>query len=120
VTSPAYRLTEAADDDIEDILRTSARQFGPIQRARYALLLEKAALMVAEAPERPGSWDRHGLGEGVRSFHVEHAAGRRGAAAHILYYLRGILDDGSDGVVITRVLHERMDPALHVPEVPDT
>jgi toxin ParE1/3/4 len=116
VTRPGYRLTEAADEDIEGILRASIRKFGPIQKDRYAELLEKAAKMVAEYPERPGSWDRHDLESGIRSFHVEHAAGRRGAAAHILYYLRGFLDDGSEGIVIARVLHERMEPALHIAE----
>jgi len=118
VNSLGYRLTEAASEDIENILRISARQFGPMQRNRYAEFLEKAAVMIAEAPERPGSWDRCDLAEGVRSFHVEHAAGRRGAAAHVLYYLRGTLDNGRDGVVIARVLHERMDPARHVPVFP--
>jgi len=119
VNSPGYRLTEVAADDIRSILRTSARQFGPMQRGLYAILIEKAAFMVAEAPERAGSRDRYDLAEGVRSFHVEHAAGRRGAAAHVLYYLRGALHDGSDGIVIARVLHERMHPALHVTEPSD-
>ncbi len=109
-----YQLTEAGDADIADVLRETARQFGPAQRESYAALIEKAIEMVAEEPERPGSQPRDGLAAGVRSFHIELAAGRRGAAAHLVYYLRGRLDDGSDGVIIARMLHERMDPLRHV------
>lgn len=109
-----YRLTEAADADIADILRETMQQFGPVQRGRYAALIEKAIEMVAEEPERPGSRPRDDLAAGVRSFHLELAAGRRGAAAHMVYYLRGRLDDGCDGVIIARMLHERMDPLRHM------
>ncbi len=110
-----YQFTEIADEDIEGILKTSGKRFGPRQREHYAGLIDRAAEMVAENPQRPGSRDRHDLGAGIRSFHLELAAGRRGAASHILYYLRGRLSDGSDGVVIARVLHEGMDPTRHLP-----
>ncbi|UEM19487.1 type II toxin-antitoxin system RelE/ParE family toxin [Skermanella mucosa] len=119
MSGPGYRLTEAAADDTRDILKASARQFGPLQRERYAKLLIRAAEMLAQDPERPGSWNRNDLREGVRSFHVEHAAGRRGAASHILYYLTRHLDDGSNTIVIVRILHERMQPAHHLPETFD-
>jgi toxin ParE1/3/4 len=70
--------------------------------------------MVAENPERAGSRQRDDLATGVQSLHVELAARRRGAAAHVLYYLRGCLDDGRDGVIIIRVLHDRMEPLRHL------
>lgn len=113
MTAPTYRLTEAADDDIEGILRESARLFGPGQRNRYAGLIETAAEMVAAEPERSGSRVRGDLGAGVRSFHAELAAKRRGAASHVLYYIEGALGDDRRGVVILRVLHESMEPSLH-------
>ena len=109
-----YRLTEAAAADIADILRETARRFGPAQRALYAALLERAAKLVAEVPERPGSRARDDLAPGVRSFHVEVAAGRRGAAAHVLYYLHALIEDAPDGVTVIRVLHERMEPLRHL------
>jgi toxin ParE1/3/4 len=109
-----HQFTEVADKDVEDILRDSGRQFGPRQQGLYAALIDKAAAMAAEAPERPGSVGRPELSEGVRSFHLELAARRRGAASHILYYRRGHLNDGSEGVIILRVLHERMEPARGV------
>jgi len=70
--------------------------------------------MVAENPERPGSRQREELAQSVRSLHVELAARRRGAASHVLYYFRGQLDDGREGVVIARVLDDRMEPLRHL------
>jgi toxin ParE1/3/4 len=109
-----YRLTEAADDDIADVLRETSRRFGPLQRGKYAALIERAIEMVAEEPERPGSRRRDDLAVGVRSFHIEIAAGRRGTAAHVVYYLCGTLDDGCEGVIVARLLHERMEPLRHL------
>jgi toxin ParE1/3/4 len=111
---PGYQFTDAADGDVEDILRASGIRFGPGQREIYARLIDQAAAMVAEDPERLGSFDRAELGEGVRSFHLELAVRRRGAASHVLYYVPGRLVDGAVGVIIVRVLHERMEPDRHV------
>jgi len=109
-----YRLTEAAAQDVVDILRETVRQFGRLQRKSYAELIERAIQMVADNPERPGSRQRDDLANGVRSFHVEFAARWRGGASHVLYYLRGRLDDGREGVIIARVLHDRMEPLRHM------
>lgn len=111
---PSYRLTRLAEQDVTDILRDSARRFGPIQRDRYAALIERAALMIAEQPRRPGSRARDELAAGLRSFHVELAAGRRGAASHALYYVPGPLFALPDAVLILRVLHDAMEPGPHV------
>lgn len=32
----------------------------------------------------------------------------------MLYYLSGIIEDGRDGVIIVRVLHEAMEPARYI------
>ncbi|SMH63027.1 type II toxin-antitoxin system RelE/ParE family toxin [Azospirillum agricola] len=112
-TAP-YRLTRLAEQDVADILRASARRFGPVQRDRYAALIERAALMIAEQPARPGSRPRDELADGVRSFHVELAAGRRGAASHTLYYVPGSSIGLADAVLVLRVLHDAMEPGLHL------
>jgi toxin ParE1/3/4 len=109
-----YSYTAAADNDVEGILRYTASRFGPLQRRRYAELIDTAALMIAADPMRSGSRVRDEMAPGVRSFPVELAARRRGAAAHVLYYVQATLDDGEDGVIILRVLHERMDPTRHI------
>lgn len=105
-----YRLTNLADADIADILAHTLREFGPVQFEAYWELIDKAAQMVGEDPTRPGSKPRDELGQGVRSFHVEIAAARRGAASHILFYAPGPLSDGTPGAVILRVLWDGMEP----------
>lgn len=65
--------------------------------------------MVAEAPDQPGMLARPELGPDVRLLHLELAAGRRGSAAHCLYYTTGLLPDGTIGTIILRVLHEGME-----------
>ena len=115
-TPRPYQFTEAADADITRILSDTNKRFGPMQRAYYAWLIDRAAGMIAETPDRVASRRRDDLGDGIRSFHLELAAGRRGAASHILYYALGQMDDGTDGVIIVRVRHEGMDPIRHVTE----
>jgi toxin ParE1/3/4 len=110
VSGRTYRLTVLADGDIEDILAHALREFGDRQLARYARLIETAAQMVGEDPLRPSSRSRDDLGTGVRSFHIELAAGRRGAASHSLYYVPGVLADGTEGAIILRVLWDGMEP----------
>jgi len=113
-----YQLSEAARADVADILRQTSRRFGALQRRRYGRLMEAAAELISADPNRPGSRSRDDLAPGVRSFPVERAARRRGAASHVLYYAPGMHDDGRDGVIILRVLHERMDPTRHIVDDP--
>ena len=112
----AYRYSRAADIDIEGILRYTDGRFGLAQRRRYAALIDRAASMIAADPMRRGSRPTDNSPPGVRSFHIELAARRRGAAAHVLYYVQERLDNGRDGVIILRVLHERTDPSRHLTE----
>lgn len=105
-----YRLTDLADADIDEILTYTHREFGPRQFEAYWSLIDKAAQLVGKDPLRPSSRPRDELGQGVRSLHIEVAAGRRGAASHLLHYIPGALEDGTPGAVILRVLGERMEP----------
>ena len=92
-----HQLTEAAAQDSVDILRETGRQFGRLQRRSYSDVIARAIRTVAEDPERPGSRQRDELATGARSFHIELAARRHGAASHALYYLRGQLAEGRKG-----------------------
>jgi toxin ParE1/3/4 len=114
VSGPSYRLTELAEDDINAILAHTLREFGPLQLEVYSKLIDEAAQMVGQSPMRPGSKARDELGEGVRSFHVELAATRRGAASHVLYYVAGPMEDGTPGAIVLRVLWQGMDPKPRV------
>lgn len=110
----AYRVTDAAKLDFRVILRQTGERFGTRQRAVYKRLIAQGVKIVAAEPERGGSWDRGNIVPGLRAFHLELAAGRRGAAAHLLYYAMERLPDGSSLVVILRLLHENMEPQLHI------
>lgn len=113
----AFRLTAKADADIAGILEQTAIRFGLRQHDAYARLLDSAIRMVADDPMRPGSRDRGDLMPGVRAFHLELAARRRGAAAHLLFYLAD--QDTTGGVLILRVLHQAMDPRSRLHDMLD-
>ena len=50
-----HQFTDVADEDVEGILKQSGKRFGPRQRDIYAGLIDRAAEMVMEDPERPGA-----------------------------------------------------------------
>jgi toxin ParE1/3/4 len=112
---PQYRFAPQAARDLRNILRESARMFGPLQRDRYGELIDRAVLLVAQDPRHPGSVARDYLSVGLRSFPVSHAAERAGAAAHVLYYRSEKMRDGNPGIVVIRILHNHMDAGRHLP-----
>jgi toxin ParE1/3/4 len=114
VTQLAFRLTEQAGVDVEAILEDTATTFGPRQVEVYADLIERAVQRVADDPSHPSTSACNDIGAGVRPYHLELVAGRRGAASHLLYYMLGSLDDNRTGVIILRVLHEHMEPKQRV------
>jgi len=109
-----YEITKAAERDIKDVFRETLKTFGTHQLAVYQQILIRGIEMIRDDSHHPGSLDRSELGPGVRLFHLELAAGRRGAAAHGLYHSTGRLSDGTMGTVVLRVLHERMEPRYKV------
>ncbi len=109
-----YLVADAAKLDFKAVLKETKELFGTRQRAVYKRLISKSVTMIADEPARGGSWDRSGIVPGLRAFHLEHAAGRSGAASHALYYAVEHLADGSQRVVILRLLHEVMEPKLHI------
>lgn len=110
----AYRVTNAAKQDFKAILKETRERFGARQHEVYKRLIAEGVKMVAAEPGRGGSWDRGGIVPGLRAFHLENAAGKRGAAAHTLFYAVERLPDGSPRIVILRLLHENMEPKLHI------
>ncbi|BAI73209.1 hypothetical protein AZL_025710 [Azospirillum sp. B510] len=96
------------------VLKETGERFGTHQRQIYKGLIATAVKMVATDPGRGASWDRSAILPGLRAFHLENAAGRCGAAAHTLYYAVEHSAGGSPRVVILRLLHESMEPKLHI------
>lgn len=110
-----YLVSHPARADIDRILTASIETWGAEGRRRYAALLAAAMRQAAADPEGRMTRDRNELMRGVRSLHLRHvrigeAADRVKRPVHSLYY-RAVRPDL---IEIMRVLHERMEPSLHV------
>jgi toxin ParE1/3/4 len=112
-----FRLATPARRDLSHIIGESRQGWGDEAARRYTLLLDAAMNHVAAEPYGPLTRDCARVRAGLRSFHVRHArrliSTRVDAPPHLIYFrvIEGEL------VEIVGVLHERMDPALHI--VPD-
>jgi toxin ParE1/3/4 len=110
-----YRLSDPAQADILTILRRSEKLHGRQARVRYRALLTAAMRYVAAEPEGPLAMNRDTLLVGARSLHTRHCRNRSREAkvarpVHVVVYR--VLKPGL--VEIMRVLHERMQPSLHI------
>jgi len=110
-----YRVSLPARADIARILLTSDENWGSEGRRRYSAQLVAALRQAAADPEGRMTRDRGELLRGLRSLHLRHVrigdpGARMKAPVHNLYY-RQI---GPGSIEILRVLHERMDPRLHL------
>jgi toxin ParE1/3/4 len=118
VAAGRYYLTAAADRDVDAILRNSARVFGSHQRRIYATLMQQALDRIAKDPACLGSKPCDDLRAGLRSLHLARVAQRQGAAAHVIYYAAEQKGQGGSLVKVIRVLHDRMDPEIHITREP--
>lgn len=93
-----YALTGAADADLAEIARYTAKRWGYDQAETYLLALEAAFVQLAAFPDtgRPFT-DREGY------FRIE-------SGSHSVFYRKE-----PPGAVIVRVLHQRMEPRRHIP-----
>ncbi|HMG56914.1 MAG TPA: type II toxin-antitoxin system RelE/ParE family toxin [Kofleriaceae bacterium] len=109
------RVSRVARADLEHILAVSLERWGDDGAARYRALLAAALRAIATAPDGPTTRDRSRVLPGIRSFHLRHARADHEVRdpVHVVYYR--LAQAGSLEVV--RVLHERMDPALHLEAV---
>jgi toxin ParE1/3/4 len=111
-----YRLSDAAQADLIDILAWTHEHFGDVARQRYEALIVAALRDVSAQPDRLGSVERPELGDCVRSWHLHlsRERGRTGAGIvrrprHFLIYRTD-----SDMIVIARVLHDAMELTQHL------
>ena len=94
----SYALSREADADIEHIAEASLQQWGVTRAEEYTLGLHQTFLMLAEFPDL-GRDARH-IRPGYRSMET---------ASHSIFYRKT-----GDGVLIVRVLHQRMDFTRHL------
>jgi toxin ParE1/3/4 len=90
-----YRLTPAAEADLEAIWRATVRQWGRPQAGRYLDLLTEACAVLARSPTIAPSCDH--IQPGYRRWPVE----RHVIDVRVAEY----------GIAVIRVLHDRMDAA---------
>ena len=105
----AYRLTRAAEEQIDAILLRSARTHGLEAAGRYGQLLLVVMARLGEAPDMPGSVDVPRLSS-IRAYPTRLSrlrvgpSRRVGAPRHLVIYRLA-----SDGVVeILGLVHDRM------------
>lgn len=111
-----YRLSEAAQGDVLNVLAWTHEQFGEAARLRYESLIVAALRDVASQPDRPGTLARPELGARVRSWHlrlsrehIETGVGVVRRPRHFLVYRFEL-----DLVVVGRVLHDAMELTRHL------
>ena len=111
-----YRLSDAAQADVIDILAWTQVQFGEARRLRYESLIVAALRDVAAQPDRPGSIERPELGAGVRSWHQRLSRGHVGTGAEVVRKPRHFLIYRVEPalLVVGRVLHDAMELARHL------
>ena len=111
-----YRLSDAAQTDVIDILVWTHDQFGEAARLRYQSLIVAALRDVATQPDRPGSFARPELGAGVRSWHLrlsrDHVATRAEAVRRPRHFLVYRVEPAL--LVVGRVQHDAMELARHL------
>jgi len=93
-----YRLTPAAQQDLDDIFEHSVAEWGLPVALRYTEDLEAAFTMLADAPQRGRSCET--IRPGYR---------RLGVGSHVIYYKAT-----GYGIAVTRILHQRMDALRHL------
>ncbi|VAW50307.1 hypothetical protein MNBD_GAMMA06-658 [hydrothermal vent metagenome] len=93
-----YQLTEEAARDVEEILAYSVKNFGVAQTQHYFEALKECIELLASNPNMGHSAEDI-LPECLRFPHE----------SHIIFY-----KNFSSSILVVRILHERMDPKLHL------
>ena len=115
-----YRLSGPAKADIASILRTSEAKHGRDARIRYRGLLTAALRRIAETPDGVSTADRSEIFEGLRSHHIRHSRTQSreepvAEPVHVIFFRVS----QPDLIDVVRVLHERMEPSLHMTSNPE-
>ena len=93
-----YRLTPAAERDLESIWTYTVQRWGVEQASRYTDFLTEAFEELARSPETAPACDN--IRPGYR---------RRSVERHMIYFRMT-----DYGIAVVRILHDRMDAARHM------
>ena len=94
-----YKLSEAAADDLQDILFRSLLDFGVEQTETYVQSLTRCLELLGDHPEMGRTIDE--IRTGYRCFLHE---------SHVIFYTPREHD-----ILIVRILHKRMDATRNLP-----
>lgn len=101
-------LSGPAQQDFDDIVIWTVKQFGKSQAKTYADIIRAALLHLQQGPLAPGAKNRADLGPDLHTLNIA-MRGRRGR--HFLLYR-----PRADGIIeILRILHQSMDVERHLP-----
>lgn len=111
-----YRLSAAAQDDLQGIFAWTQERFGDAARLRYESLVVAALRDVSMQPDRVGSVARPELGAGVRSWHLRSSRERARTDSVVVHRPRHFLIYRTEPnlLVVGRVLHDAMELARHL------
>ncbi len=93
-----FRLSPAAQADLDGIFDYSVRQWGVEQALRYTQELEDLCTALAQAPS-----------QGLDCGHIRPRYRRGTAGRHFIYFL---VEDY--GIAVIRILHQAMDAPRHL------
>lgn len=93
-----YRLTPAAERDLESIWTHTLHQWGAGQADRYTELLTAAFAELAQSPKTATACD-----------HIRPGYRRRSVERHMIYFRITTY-----GIAVVRILHDRMDIQRHL------
>ncbi|NOR43609.1 MAG: type II toxin-antitoxin system RelE/ParE family toxin [Gammaproteobacteria bacterium] len=93
-----YQLTVEAAKDVEEILAYSVNSFGAAQTEHYFVALKECIGLLADNP---------GIGHNAEDLLPDYF--RFPYESHVIFYKRL-----STSILVVRILHERMDPKLHI------
>jgi toxin ParE1/3/4 len=115
-----FRLAQAAESDIAEILSWSEAQFGRAASARYERLIKAGIEDVVVSPLRPGSTARPELGDGIRSWHLR-GSRERARIDGIVRRPRHLIIYGPTAgmILIARLLHDAMELERHLGSISD-
>jgi toxin ParE1/3/4 len=103
------RLTQAAAQDVENILDWTHEHFGALQLSTYTGVIQDALGALADGPECVGVRRVPELGVDMATLHVA----RKGLKGRHLLVLR--VREAQHVVEVLRVLHDSMDLSRHLP-----
>ena len=93
-----YRLTPAAERDLENIWTHTHQHWGVEQANRYIDILTGAFAKLAESPKIAPACD-----------HIRPSYRRRSVERHMIYFRITTY-----GIAVVRILHDRMDAPRHL------